>query len=202
MTAGTTESTSETTGETTGESTGEWLRGLAALLEDKGTRQYGLDHISQLEHALQAAWLAERQGCPPSLIAAALLHDIGHMDHDLGENPAVRGIDDQHEEVGQRWLAKRFGPEVTEPVRMHVAAKRFLCGTEPDYFAKLSPDSVRSLALQGGPMAPAEIAAFRATPHSAEAVTLRRFDEAAKEVGLATPPVAHFLPYVAESLRT
>jgi phosphonate degradation associated HDIG domain protein len=176
------------------------LKELATLLETKGVHQYGLDHISQLEHALQAAWLAERAGSPASLIAAALLHDVGHMVHDLGDDPASAGVDDRHEELGYRWLQDWFGPEVTEPVRMHVAAKRFLCATEPDYVALLSPDSVRSLELQGGPMSAQEVAAFRATPHSAAAVQLRRFDEGAKEIGLATPPVSHFMRYVAESL--
>jgi phosphonate degradation associated HDIG domain protein len=181
--------------------TTEWMRELSDLLEVKGVRQYGLDHITQLEHALQAAWQAERECCTPAMIAAALLHDVGHMVHDLGENPAAEGLDDRHEEVGYRWLAQWFGPEVTEPVRMHVAAKRYLCGTEPDYFAKLSPDSVRSLELQGGPMTPDEAASFIAEPYADDAVRLRRFDEGAKETALETPPVAHFLPYVAQSLR-
>jgi phosphonate degradation associated HDIG domain protein len=177
------------------------LQELATLLEGKGTRQYGLDNVTQLEHALQAAWLAEKAGCSASLVAAALLHDVGHMVHDLGENPAEDGIDDRHEEVGWRWLTGWFGPEVTEPVRMHVAAKRFLCGSEPDYFAQLSPDSVRSLALQGGPMSAQELSAFRAQPHWQEAVQLRRFDEGAKVTALPTPPVAHFMRYVAEVFR-
>jgi len=94
-----------------------------------------------------------------------------------------------------------FGPEVTEPVRLHVAAKRYLCATEADYFAKLSRDSVLSLALQGGPMSPEEVAAFAALPHADAAVQLRRFDEQAKVKGLETPAVAHFLPYVARCLR-
>jgi phosphonate degradation associated HDIG domain protein len=178
-----------------------WLQELTDILEGKGVRQYGLDNVTQLEHSLQTAWQAERAGCTPAMIAAALLHDVGHMVHDLGENPAADGLDDRHEEVGYRWLTQWFGPEVTEPVRMHVAAKRYLCGTEPDYFATLSPDSVRSLALQGGPMAADEAAAFIALPYAADAVLLRRFDEGAKITDLETPPVAHFIPYVAQSLR-
>ncbi len=182
--------------------TDERLGTVAALLEEKGSQQYGLDAVTQLQHALQAATLAEADGGGHALIAAALLHDIGHMVHDLGENPAGGGIDDRHEEVGQRWLARWFGPAVTEPVRMHVAAKRFLCATEPDYFARLSPDSVRSLGLQGGPMSADEAAAFRATPHADAAVRLRRYDEGAKRPDAQTPPVAHFLPYVARSLAS
>ena len=146
---------------------------------------------------MQAAWLAEQAGCDAALITACLLHDIGHMVHDLGEDPAKDGIDDKHEELGQAWLTRWFGPEVTEPVRLHVAAKRYLCAAEPDYFAKLSPDSVRSLALQGGPMSEAELAAYRANPHAEAATTLRRFDEGAKVKGLGNPAGRAFPAYVA-----
>jgi phosphonate degradation associated HDIG domain protein len=176
------------------------LHHLESLLTLKADGNYGLSAVNQRQHALQAAWLAERAGCPAPLIAAALLHDIGHLVHDLGENPAEEGIDDLHEARGHEFLAAWFGPEVTEPVRLHVAAKRYLCGTEPDYFSKLSKDSVRSLELQGGPMDAAEAAAFAALPESAAAVQLRRFDEQAKVKDLATPPVAHFMPYVADCI--
>ena len=169
---------------------------IAAIIEGKGHRLYGLSAINQRAHALQTAWLAERDGGDSALITAGLLHDIGHMVHDLGEDPAKDGIDDKHELLGQQWLAQWFGPDVTEPVRLHVAAKRFLCATESDYFAKLSPDSVRSLALQGGAMTAAEVAAYRANPYAAAATRLRRYDEAAKVKGLETPPVAHFLDHV------
>jgi len=155
------------------------LQELADLIDGKGHGRYGLHDVTQRQHALQAAWRAEREGCSSALIAAALLHDIGHLVHDLGDNPAEHGVDDKHEELGQVWLQSWFGPEVTEPVRLHVAAKRYLCATEADYFAKLSPDSVLSLSLQGGPS----------------------FDEGAKVAGLTTPPVQHFLPHVAACLK-
>ena len=173
---------------------------IADIIANKGSRRYGLADVNQLQHALQAAWLAERNGGAPALITAGLLHDIGHMVHDLGENPAADGVDDRHEELGEIWLAPRFGPDVTEPVRLHVAAKRYLCAAEPDYFAKLSPDSVLSLKLQGGPMSPAEMAAFRAIPQHEDAVRLRRYDEQAKDPALVTPPLEHFLGYVADCL--
>jgi phosphonate degradation associated HDIG domain protein len=176
------------------------LADIARRLDIHGQHQYGLSDINQIQHALQAARLAEEAGDPPALIAAALLHDIGHMVHDLGENPAAEGIDDQHEDVGNAFLKDHFGPELTEPVRLHVAAKRYLCGKEADYFAKLSKDSVLSLSLQGGPMSAAEITAFEALPYWREAVRLRRYDEGAKVKGLATPDVAHFMPYVAQSM--
>ena len=175
---------------------------IAGLIDGKGERGYGLSLVNQRAHALQAALLAEPAGCSDALITAALLHDIGHMVHDLGEDPAAEGIDDRHEERGHDFLTRYFGPEVTEPVRLHVAAKRYLCGTEADYFARLSPDSVRSLALQGGPMSPQEAAAFAAQPGAQDAVQLRRFDEGAKVKGLPTPPVTHFLPHVRRCLRT
>lgn len=174
------------------------LADIAHRLDIHGQHQYGLSDINQIQHALQAAWLAEQAGDPPALIAAALLHDIGHMVHELGENPAADGIDDQHEEVGNAFLKDHFGPDVTEPIRLHVAAKRYLCGKEADYFAKLSSDSVLSLSLQGGPMTAVEIAGFEALPYWRDAVRLRRYDEGAKVKGLVTPDVAHFMPYVAQ----
>jgi phosphonate degradation associated HDIG domain protein len=177
------------------------VAGLAELLEGKGSRRYGLSDVNQLQHALQAALQAEQYGCSATLVTAALLHDIGHMVHNLGENPAEEGIDDRHEELGRAYLAALFGPEVTEPVRLHVPAKRYLCATEPGYFAKLSADSVLSLKLQGGPMSSDEVALFRASPHANAAVRLRRFDEGAKVADLPTPPVTHFLPYVRACLR-
>jgi phosphonate degradation associated HDIG domain protein len=172
------------------------------LLEYKATGRYGLTLVNQQQHALQAAWLAERQGQGDALVAAALLHDIGHLVHGLGDSPADDGIDDRHEELGDAWLRRHFGPDVTEPVRLHVAAKRYLCATEADYFAKLSPDSVTSLALQGGPMSAAELAAFEAQPEHKAAVQLRRYDEQAKVKGLETPPVTHFMAAVARCLRS
>jgi phosphonate degradation associated HDIG domain protein len=177
------------------------LAEIQRLLEQKASGRYGLTLINQQQHALQGAWLAEREGKGDALIVAALLHDIGHMVHDLGESPADAGIDDRHEELGHAWLQAHFGPQVTEPVRLHVAAKRYLCAVESDYFAKLSPDSVKSLALQGGPMSAEEVVAFEALPQHREAVQLRRYDEQAKVKGLETPPVAHFMPAVARCLR-
>ena len=181
--------------------TQETISEIAALIDGKGSRNYGLSAVNQRAHALQTALLAEQDGADPALVTAALLHDIGHMVHGLGEDPAAAGIDDRHEALGAAWLRPLFGPEVFEPVALHVAAKRFLCGTEPDYFAKLSGDSVRSLALQGGPMTTEEAAAFRALPHAYAAVRLRRYDEAAKVKGLLTPPAEHFLPPVRACLR-
>ena len=174
---------------------------LLTVFTGRATRRYGLSNVSQLQHALQAAQQAESEGCTPATVLASLLHDVGHMIHELGEDPAGRGIDDVHEELGAAWLAKHFTPDVVEPVRLHVAAKRYLCATESDYFGKLSADSVRSLELQGGLMSPEELAAFCAHPQHAEAVRLRRFDEAAKDPRAATPDFDHYLRHVAACRR-
>jgi [1-hydroxy-2-(trimethylamino)ethyl]phosphonate dioxygenase len=169
---------------------------LLDIFVGRATRRYGLSGINQLQHALQAAALAEADGAKPATVLASLLHDVGHMIHKLGEDPAARGVDDVHEETGARWLAERFGPEVCEPVRLHVAAKRYLCTIEPDYYGKLAPDSVRSLALQGGLMSPEEVETFRRHPQHAEAVRLRRYDEDAKDPRAVTPDFDHFLRHV------
>lgn len=169
---------------------------LLEIFTGRATRRYGLSEINQLQHALQAAALAEADDAPPATVLASLLHDVGHMIHQLGEDPASRGVDDVHEELGARWLAERFGPEVSEPVRLHVAAKRYLCAAEPDYFGKLSADSVRSLALQGGPMSADEADEFRRHPQFSEAVRLRRYDEAAKDPRARTADFDHFLRHV------
>lgn len=166
------------------------------IYANRATKKYGLSDVNQLQHALQSATLAEQQGEAPALIVAALVHDIGHMVHHLGEDPASAGIDDRHEELGAEWLDAHFGPEVAEPVRLHVPAKRYLCAVDREYFSLLSEDSVRSLALQGGPMSSDEVAAFEKHPYAEAAVRLRRFDEAAKDPSAITPQVDHFMRYV------
>lgn len=169
---------------------------LMRVLGGRATGRYGLSAVNQLQHALQAGALAEARGEPATLIVACLLHDIGHMVHDIGEDYAERGIDDKHEERGADWLARHFGPAVSEPVHLHVAAKRYLHTVDATYVNHLSPESIRSLGFQGGPMSPAEIAAFEKTPYAAEAVRLRRIDDEAKDPKAATPAFEHFLTYV------
>ena len=169
---------------------------IESLYDRQGHRRYGLESISQLEHALQTAARAEAESEPAPFIAAALLHDIGQMIAGLGENPAEDGIDNLHEQVGAAWLRARFGEAVCEPVRLHVAAKRYLCATEPAYAASLAPDSVLSLFLQGGPMRDREIAGFLAQPYAQDAVRLRRHDDRAKVPNAQVPPLDHFLACV------
>jgi phosphonate degradation associated HDIG domain protein len=179
----------------------ELLDRIERLFAERGAAEYHGERVTQLEHALQAARLAERDGGPPEWVAAALLHDVGHLLHGHGDDCATQGIDDRHEELGVRFLSSGLGPEVTEPIRLHVAAKRYLCGSEPGYLGRLSPGSVRSLGLQGGPMPRVEIEEFEKNPHAAAAVALRRYDDRAKVTGLATPPFSHFRKYLEAMLR-
>ena len=172
------------------------------LFEQRGSAQYFGEDVSQTEHALQAAAFAEAAHCPDSLIAAALLHDFGHLVHDLPENIADSGIDAHHEAVGHAWLTQYFGPAVTEPIRLHVAAKRYLCAVDGDYRDLLSPSSIQSLALQGGPFTPSEIADFETNPFFRDAIQLRRFDDQAKIVAFPTPPIEHFRVYLERAQST
>jgi [1-hydroxy-2-(trimethylamino)ethyl]phosphonate dioxygenase len=123
---------------------------------------------------------------------AALLHDVGHLLHDLPENIADQGIDAHHEELSEAWLSHHFGPEITEPVKLHVAAKRYLCAVDPDYLNQLSPASLQSLELQGGAFSHKEAAEFARLSHSREAVQLRRWDDQAKVLGIEVPPLEHY----------
>ena len=128
------------------------------LFAERGDSAYGGEAVSQREHALQAAHFARQSGATAASITAALLHDIGHLLHHLPDDAPDEGVDDLHEQLAGRWLARWFGAEVVEPVRMHVDAKRYLCAVEPDYQQQLSPPSLVSLALQGGPMNGEEVA--------------------------------------------
>lgn len=175
---------------------------IADLFHLRGGSLYGDEAVTQQEHALQAALLAEQADADDELIAAALLHDIGHLLHDLPADAPDQGVDDCHEELGQRWLADYFGPAVTEPVRLHVAAKRYLCSVEKDYFSALSPTSVQSLELQGGPFSEDERREFETSPFFREAVELRRWDDEAKVVGLETPDVQHYLQFVKRATKS
>ena len=162
------------------------LDGLFRLLTEEGGARYCNEAVSQLEHALQCASLAEENQASDSLIVAALLHDIGHLSGG-DEGLAARGKDAGHEIAGAALLSRFFGPEVTEPVRLHVAAKRYLCATEARYGARLSRGSVTSLKVQGGLLSAAEIERFAKKTFFESAVALRRWDDAAKAPGARTP---------------
>lgn len=166
------------------------------LFDRRGDSEYGNEAVSQLQHALQCATLAECDGAPPPLIVAALLHDIGHLLHDLPDDAPEHGIDDHHEHSGYRFVRTHFDDDVAEPVRQHVAAKRYLVTVDPDYASTLSPPSVQSLQLQGGAMSTEEVAAFQTSPHWTASVALRKWDDRAKDVDMTTPNLGHFLQYV------
>ena len=165
---------------------------IISIFEKQGGAAYFGEPVSQLEHALQAACYAEKENSPDWLVVAALLHDIGHLLHALPEHVANLGIDSCHESVGQKWLARYFGPEITAPVRLHVAAKRYLCATDAAYLGLLSPASIQSLALQGGPFTPSEVTEFEQLPFAREAVRLRRWDDLAKIPELEVPGLEHY----------
>jgi gamma-butyrobetaine dioxygenase len=148
------------------------------------------EQVTMIQHQLQAAALAA--GCSDILVVAALLHDIGHMiGCEEGESDATDALahdrDAHHDATGAQWLSRWFGPDVTEPVRLHVAAKRFLVATEPDYASKLSEASAHTLTLQGGPMSAQEVGEFETLDYAADAVALRRLDEAAKDASTNAP---------------
>lgn len=166
---------------------------LADILLRRGSESYLGENVTMSEHMLQAAALAEATGEPDSVIVAALLHDIGHYTNEFGEDYLEQGIDNRHESAGERVLEGWFPDEVTAVARWHVAAKRYLCATDRGYFTELSPASVDTLALQGGPMNDAECASFENNPWFETIIKVRRFDDAAKEVGRVTPPMGHYL---------
>ena len=171
------------------------------LFRTRGRDAYLGEPVSQAEHALQAAHLAVLEGSPDALVVATLLHDVGHLLHYLGDDAADRGIDARHEQAGAAWLAENFGPEVAEPARLHVDAKRYLCAVEPAYREALSPASKQSLALQGGPMTPAEVERFESNPHHRAAVRLRRWDDESKVPGLEVPGLENYLGRLIGALR-
>ncbi len=214
---------------------------LIALYRTYGARQYGREAVSQLEHALQCAHLAESAGAAPALVAASLLHDVGHMvwhsapvtvtgenaagknaagtkngarkgpmqglldylaageSHEYQHTPAeqaalLRGkrTNDLHEHRAHWFLENLFGPEVLEPIRLHVEAKRYLCCADPGYWDILSPESKRSLEVQGGPHDADQARRFARMAHAADAVQLRRWDDSAKVPGTWTPDLEHY----------
>lgn len=177
------------------------LADIEQLFVERGSAQYSGEPVSQLEHALQSAHLAEQAQADDELVTAALLHDLGHLLADQGETPTLRGIDDLHQFVALPFLRGLFGPRVLDAIARHVDAKRWLCASRPGYLAALSADSRRSLMLQGGVFTPAQAEAFLRQPHAADAVQLRLWDDQAKSAGLATPTLAHYLDRAARCTR-
>ena len=165
---------------------------LQRIYGQRGGAAYFGEAVTVTEHGLQAAHFARVAGAGEALIVAALLHDIGHLVEWVPDDINDWRTDAQHELIGSRWLARHFGPEVSEPVRLHVPAKRYLCATDRDYVGKLSAASVHTLELQGGPMRQTEIAAFEAEPFASDAIIIRRCDDQGKVAGLAVPGLEHY----------
>lgn len=170
---------------------------IADLLARRGSAQYGGEAVSQLEHALQCAHLAEEAGASAETVVAALLHDLGHLLKPRQEGDGFMMRDDLHQYVVLPFLRGLLPLAVLEPIRLHVDAKRYLCAVEPGYFESLSPASVRSLLLQGDFYSAEDAQAFIAQPWAAEAVDVRRWDDLAKQAGRATPALEHYLPMLA-----
>jgi [1-hydroxy-2-(trimethylamino)ethyl]phosphonate dioxygenase len=165
---------------------------ILAIYAARGAGAYFGERVSMTEHALQTAYFAQQAKAPESLVVAALLHDIGHLLAQVPDDIADWTADAHHEAIGARWLAQRFPPGICEPVRLHVAAKRYLCATDAQYFAKLSPASVHTLKLQGGPMSAPEVAQFESERYFTAAVQVRRWDDQGKVAGLKTPQLAAY----------
>lgn len=164
------------------------------IFERRGAESYLGEQVTMSEHMLQGAQLAEQAGADDEIIAGALLHDIGHYTNEFGEDAQNRGIDNHHDEAGAMVLEKFFPAIVTDCVRHHVAAKRYLCATDPDYFARLSDASVLTLKLQGGPMDENEVAGFAENPNLDAILQVRIWDDQGKVPDHTTPPFSHYAP--------
>ncbi|WP_414441054.1 phosphonate degradation HD-domain oxygenase [Burkholderia sp. 22PA0106] len=178
------------------------LDDIRTLFERRGGTAYSGEPVTQLEHALQSAQLADDEGADDALITAALLHDLGHLLNEQGETPTARGIDDLHQYYALPFLRGMFPEAVLEPIRLHVDAKRCLCAIEPGYAEALSADSVRSLALQGGTYSDEDARTFLLRPHAGDAIRLRRWDDEAKVAGGVTKSLDYFMEIAARTAIT
>jgi len=174
---------------------------ILAIYERRGVQAYFGEHVSMTEHGLQAAHFARAEGAADTLVLASLLHDIGYLLGNVPDSPEDWTLDAHHEEIGARWLAERFDASICEPVRLHVAAKRYLCATDAGYLARLSAASVRTLELQGGAMTAPERAHFEQQPFWREAVRVRYWDDQGKVAGLATRPLRDYLGLIERLAR-
>jgi phosphonate degradation associated HDIG domain protein len=169
---------------------------LAGIFSRRGGEEYLGEPVTMAQHMLQGASFAERDGETDAIVVATLLHDVGHFTSEFGTFSMADTRDKYHEEAGADVLDAFFPALVTDCVRHHVAAKRYLCAVEPDYFSELSEASIHSLNLQGGPMAADEIVSFETNPNLDAIVKVRRYDDAGKVADMKTPDFTHFAPVV------
>ncbi|MEM9578984.1 MAG: HD domain-containing protein [Pseudomonadota bacterium] len=169
---------------------------LGSIFERRGGEEYLGEPVSMGEHMLQGATLAEQAGHPEEIIVGALLHDIGHFTSEFGTFAMTDTEDRHHEDAGGEVLERFFPSVITDCVRYHVAAKRYLCATRPEYLARLSEASVHSLKLQGGPMTPDEVESFEKNPNLKQIIAVRYLDDAGKRPDMETPDFWHFAPMV------
>ena len=174
---------------------------ILTLFNTNGGSMYGGEEVTQLEHALQAATFAKENNASDALITAALLHDIGHLLHDLPDDASDNGIDDVHEALAAKFLEAHFIPAVVEPVKLHVAAKRYLCAVDATYYDTLSAPSKTSLTFQGGIMNETEVANFEQNPFYQDAITLRKWDDIAKDPTMKTEAIEYFASTIENSLK-
>lgn len=165
---------------------------IADVFERRGAESYLGEEVSMAQHMLQAAQEAEISQADPELIVAALLHDIGHFSNEIPNSVLMKGTNNYHAEAGANFLADYFPRSVTEPIRQHVAAKRYLCATDPQYLSRLSEASVYTLKVQGGPMNPKEVAEFEKSPYLDNYIRVRVWDDAGKDPDKSHPDFSHY----------
>lgn len=165
---------------------------LRGLFDAEGGREYLGERVSMEQHMLQTAAAARLAGASRALVVAAVAHDVGHFTGVVSGRELMEGTDNHHDEVAAAWLGRWFGEAVTEPVRLHVAAKRYLCAVDPTYHDRLSEASTYTMGVQGGPMSAEEAAAFAGLPYAADAVRLRRWDDLGKDPDLAPLTLEEF----------
>ncbi len=180
---------------------GNIIEYLADIFLRRGADSYLGEEVSMAEHMLQTALNAEQAGESKAMITAALLHDIGHYVGEFPENYIDLGMDNHHETLGAAILEKFFPREVTEPVRWHVEAKRYLCAVDPAYLGMLSSASMKTLALQGGPLEAGGVAAFEKNVYLESILRLRQYDDRGKTAGVRTPQIGYYLEFARDVLE-
>lgn len=170
------------------------------LIEDiflrRGAESYLGERVTMAQHMLQTAQCAEEAGADSAQIVSALLHDIGHYKNEIPESSLAKGVNNFHEEAGANFLEEYFPASVVEPIRQHVAAKRYLCAVKADYFERLSAASVHTLDLQGGPMNEKEIEEFENNDYLDHCINLRYWDEEGKDPDREHPPFSYYRPLI------